>query len=548
MTDFLLIHYDNTPLTTSFQNSIKFNPSTEELNNSDIDTFISNQIIPQLQKKDFKIIFIKDTLSENYLDFYGLILAYHIRLSSSILKEKSFLPIVILSDINEFLINKLSTFGKIFFTKNTFLVKNCFESIDYIKSLNLHPLTQLEYENKFITLIDIAPPQDYLSHHDIANEWSIYRWGEFLKVDSKAIEKNKKKISVMLYFKYLVSKYPLPKKTGLSFAPKVPINKGQILYIDDEWDKGWSDILNKYFDLASNIKFNTFEYEYKDKNKFSILKDVKEKISSTIPDIVILDLRITQKDHDEINIDSITGIKLISLIKSINRGIQVIMLTASNKSTILEKLYEYGILGYIKKEHPEDTNLATKDNILKLKNFIDEGLQKKYLKNIWSLQEEILELKLLDKIEYIQIKLELESIFEIVDSSMINKFNFIVLTFTKILEEISKIFIDEETMLYKDNKEVVGVYSFNSNVVYDYENEKWYKNTQNRLHNIVYEKLDLKEKDIHINICTLINCRNYIAHPNERKPIGCNLIKHPDFNNILEWFIMIKNILEKIKL
>ena len=53
MTDFLLIHYDNTPLTTSFQNSIKFNPSTEELNNSDIDTFISNQIIPQLQKKRF---------------------------------------------------------------------------------------------------------------------------------------------------------------------------------------------------------------------------------------------------------------------------------------------------------------------------------------------------------------------------------------------------------------------------------------------------------------------------------------------------------------
>jgi len=544
MNDSLLIHYDNSPLVSGFQNSIKFNPSVEELNNSDIDTFISNKIIPELQNKDFKIIFIKDTLSDNYIDFYGLILAYHIRLSSSILKEKSFVPIIILSDINELLINKLTYLGKIFFTKNIFLIKNSYESIPYIKSLNLKPLTSIEYNNKFLNLINIHPPQDYLSHHDIANEWSIYRWGEFLKVDSESIINNKEKISSMLYFKYLVSKYPLPKKTALSFAPKVPLNEGNILYIDDEWDKGWSDILDKYFALSDNINFNTFEYEYKDKNKFTILKDIKEKIYLKIPDIVILDLRITQNDHTDIEIDSITGIKLINLIKSINKGIQIIMLTASNKSTILEKLYEYGILGYIKKEHPEDINLATKENILKLKNLIDKGFQKKYLKNVWSLQEDILRLKLLEKVEYIQIKLSLESIFEIVDSSMINKFNFIVLTFTKILEEISNIYINQDTMLYRNNNEEVGVYSLDDNLVYDYDNEKWHKSIQNRLNNIAYEKLDLKDKHTHNNIRTLIKCRNNIAHPKDES----NFIKNPDSDDILEWLKLIKIILEKMNL
>lgn len=546
MNDFLLIHYDNTPLITDFQNSIKFNPSIEELNNSDIDTFISNQIIPQLENKEFKIIFIRDTLSENYIDFYGLTLAYHIRLSLNTLAEISLLPIVILSDINEFTINKLSSMGKILFTKNIFLVKNCFESIDYIKTLNLQILTEIEYEKKFLDLINVEPPADYLSHHSIANEWSIYRWAEFLKVDSESIQRNKEKISSMLYFKYLISKYPIPKKSGISFTPKIPKNEGLVLYIDDEWNKGWSDVLEKYFNLAKNIKFKTFEYEYKDKNKFRILKDIKEEILAILPDIIILDLRITQKDHEDINIESITGIKLINLIKSINRGIQIIMLTASNKSTILEKLYQYGILGYIKKEHPQDIHLTTKDNLTKLKTFIDNGLEKKYLKDIWTLQQDILELKIFDNMEYIQIRLEIESIFEIVDSNMANKFNFIVLTFTKILEEISKLYIDEQTMLYKENNEQVGIYDSVENVIYDYENEKWFKNTQNRLHNILYEKLNLQEKNIHKNICELINCRNYIAHPNEKQPVGCNLIKTPNSENILEWFKMIKNILEKI--
>lgn len=77
-------------------------------------------------------------------------------------------------------------------------------------------------------------------------------------------------------------------------------------------------------------------------------------------------------------------------------------------------------------------------------------------------------------------------------------------------------------------------------------NEKWYKGTQNRLHNILFEELDIKDKKIHTRLCELIKCRNFIAHPNERYGVGCNLIKSPSEINILEWFNMLKIILQKM--
>jgi hypothetical protein len=105
----LLIHNDNTPLKKSLlsPSPILFSPTIDDLNDSDIDTYISREIIPQLKKEEFDLLVIKDSLSENYIDFYGLILAYHIRLSVKELKEKSLVPIIILSEVDSYTINKI---------------------------------------------------------------------------------------------------------------------------------------------------------------------------------------------------------------------------------------------------------------------------------------------------------------------------------------------------------------------------------------------------------------------------------------------------------
>ena len=195
----------------------------------------------------------------------------------------------------------------------------------------------------------------------------------------------------MLYFKYLLAKNPIKKDRAIGY--KRVKNSGKILYIDDEWAKGWSDILSKQFSQSTDMDLKTFEYGYKDANKFIMLGDIKREIESYDPDVIILDLRLMQTDHNKIeDIDQYSGIKIVNMIKEINPGMQIIMMTATRQSVILEKLYDYGVLGYIKKEHPDDLSVKTNENIDKLFSLVEAGLDRKYLKDIFNTAQAILKL------------------------------------------------------------------------------------------------------------------------------------------------------------
>ena len=112
----LIIHNDNLLDIEQFNLEKKF-----EQNNSDIDKYISLDIIPYIKNNPIDIIYIKDNLSTNYLELYGLRVAYHIRLSSNLSFEERCLPIVIISDIDIYVLNKLTPLANILFTKNVFL-------------------------------------------------------------------------------------------------------------------------------------------------------------------------------------------------------------------------------------------------------------------------------------------------------------------------------------------------------------------------------------------------------------------------------------------
>ena len=424
----IVIHYNNI-VNMEFNDIIEFNSS------DDIDTYISKEIINELKNKEFDTIFIKDNLTSNYLELYGLRVAYHIRLSSE-LADKRFTPIVIISDFDENTLNRFTQEANILFTDGVYLCKNTKEDIKKYQSLELKGVTDYD---KFINSIEITPPKDTSGSHNIANKWSIYKWAELLDVKSEAIYKNKCEIENELYFKYIKVKYL--KNTNNSLEIIKSTKKGNILLIDDEWNKGWSDVLKNALQ-KDGLDFDTFEYDFKDKSDFNLIvqlkhKELKKQIEKS--DVIVLDLRLLESDHENEDIDSYTGIKILQKIHEINAGIQVIMLTATSKSTILEKLYEKKILGYIKKEHPEDKSIDTVENINKFINLVDKGLEKKYLKEIWKIQQNIL----LNENLSDDISLEIKSIFEILDSNMENKFNFVVLTFTKIFESLSKIYIED---------------------------------------------------------------------------------------------------------
>jgi len=512
----LLIYNDNVSFFKKFNSKIAFKPT------ADIDEYITKNIIPQLKTSKAKIIYIKDNLSSNYLELYGLRLIYHIRLSQE-LGNKRFLPIVLLSDLDTYLLNRLTPMAKVLFTKNIFVAPNSIESLGKIE---IKEFKEEEFERKFLNLIEVEAPKDYLSHHDISNEWAIYRWAEFLKInDSQAINQNREKIASMLYFKYLLARNPITikKKNGIQFVPRPPENSGKILYIDDEWAKGWSDIFKHYFSKNKNIEFETLEYNFKDSNKFKIISDIDKRVKSYNPDLVLLDLRLTQSDHKSKEIDDFTGIKVIKIIKEINPAIQVVILSATGKSLILEKLYRYNILGYIKKEHPTDNSIDTKESFEHLKELIDTGLGKKYLKEIWNIQNRILDLELFEKENFKQMRFEIGSVFEILDSNinMQKRYIYAMLSIHQCLEEINNCYIDDKRAVWIDTQKPINVKN----------------STKNKILEVLTKRLRLYGFEEKIN--EIAHLRNGVIHPNGRE---INIRSE----QILDWFEMLENILKKV--
>ena len=90
----------------------------------------------------------------------------------------------------------------------------------------------------------------------------------------------------MLYFKYLKAKFPIKKSRFGKYQQNIK-ESGKILYIDDEWQKGWGDILKS---IHSNLSI--VEEDYKDKTKEEIIKFVVDKAKDIKPDLVILDMRL----------------------------------------------------------------------------------------------------------------------------------------------------------------------------------------------------------------------------------------------------------------
>ena len=564
----LLIHNNNSPIKNKVTEKLLFNletyGSSVMRNDFNIDSYISKTIIPQIKEIDFDVLYIKDSLSSNYMDFYGLLIAYHIRLAEE-LQDKRFVPIIILSELDGYIIKKLTYLGEIIFTKNIFISTNNIKSFEYFQEniTKKFKLNETEYKDKFLNIIDIPPPQDYLSNHDITNEWAIYRWAEFLKIkDSKAIDVNKEKIDSMLYFKYLLALNPIIENSSDS-SISYPIGSGKILYIDDEWAKGWSDILENYFDKSKNIEFKTFEYKFKDSNIYTLKVAIEEKIKEYNPDLVILDLRLIANDQTDTNredISNYSGIQVLNSIKEINKGIQVLMLTATSKSTILDKLYEHDILGYIKKEHPTDKNISTKENFNKLKYLVDIGLEKRYLKNIWTIQKDILELDLTN-----EIKLEVQSIFEILDSSMENKFNYAMFAIFKCIEIVTSLYIEEidRKACWLEGREIknAGYYHkrreyYTSNLEHiESENSQNYQtfgniSIENKIRTIMNEKLGLESNELHSYIKCLVCIRNHTIHQDkeyDNKDFCKKVIEEKIYKkDILIWFKMLQMILEKV--
>ncbi|KLT68657.1 response regulator [Flavobacterium sp. ABG] len=357
--------------------SISFDP--KDSSDFNIDTFISNRVVNLISEIECDLIIIPVSLTDNFLEFVGLRLGYHIRLTKT---QHQFKPIIFLSDIelNELL--KLNALSEILFANGSYLSKTSKKPIlDLITTGKLDSLKADNFKN-FIEKINFSAPANYLSNHSVANEWGISRWADVLRVNDEQISQVKENVESLLYFKYLINKYP-PSTTIVSNY--LCSGRGKVVYIDDEWNKGWKTVLEKFFSFSPSISFYVLEENFKDKKSEDIEKVVVDFIVNENPDLIILDLRLNDGDFTHNTLKLFTGYKILETIKSLNPGFQIVVFSATSKIWNLLELQKNGASGFILKEAPElnvEINYAKK-SIEFLKKHVEEGLSKSKHRIIW---------------------------------------------------------------------------------------------------------------------------------------------------------------------
>lgn len=129
------------------------------------------------------------------------------------------------------------------------------------------------------------------------------------------------------------------------------LNKSRILLIDDNAHNGWKDIFEEILD--AEIESYTPPKKYID-DIDGLYEALKPKIieikNDKRPSIIFLDLRLFDETGRSINIENVSGRKLLKRIRTDFRGIPIVITTASNKLWTFQDLINLGADAYWVKE------------------------------------------------------------------------------------------------------------------------------------------------------------------------------------------------------
>lgn len=328
---------------------------------------------------EVKKIIIPVRLGKDDSDYTGLRVGLHIRLTKE-LGEKRLIPIIFVSEQtrNEIIGNQISNNNEktsaLLFTPGVKLT-GWFDLTETVEGFNNH-ITEEELKRQVLPKLLITNQRE--QGHQLANEWGVFRLAKFAGID---LEKKGIKLPTDLYFKYQFS------KTDLNVQPhgnrSIGLqNKGcNALLIDDYADKGWKEVLEHI--LKSHI--NLYGSKLDALTTFEATDTYTDYESK---DIVLLDLRLKPEEDraaETLPLEDLSGLKLLRKIKEINKGIQVIILTASNKAWNMKALLDAGADGYFIKESPEIpvSDDASKANYESLVDSIKEAFERSYLRDVF---------------------------------------------------------------------------------------------------------------------------------------------------------------------
>ena len=410
MSEILILH--NQTLTESVINDLENDasasaqvfdilPSEFSVPNFNLDQSVHKKLSQIFESsKKFDAIFLPYNLSkENYLEFTGILVALHIRLTPDF--GNMMVPIVFYGPEDPRHVGKLSDFGTFLMSPKVLCTskisaKNFLATAKMLDDLNEH-----DY-GLFLNKINLEPKNSkYSSHHSVANEYALYHWSKEIGIMDE-IRHVRDNLTYRLYFKFLdrmrhqirdnspPDSSIVDEKADIK-SESLNLTSTKILLIDDEAENGWGIFYKRLFE-ANNIISNEENFKILRPKENIALNSLKQdkivelalnEIEKFDPDVVLLDLRLDRIVDFNMNTppENLTGIRIAKKISQRNKGTQVIITSASNKipNYLAVSKEGLGVDGYIIKSINEDSSVKVSQIVSSLQHVIPRA---KFLKEV----------------------------------------------------------------------------------------------------------------------------------------------------------------------
>lgn len=346
---------------------------------------ISNYLTDNISEDTESIIIDSDGITSTEL---CLALALCIRLMIPVLKKASLCGITIVSSLG---VESLLGYGSYSMLLGTagFNVSSVEDLLYTIKSNR--PISYSEYVYEVIGRIKVIPDS---GRHSIANEWGAGILYSLVRGHKKGDKNGRETLYAMYSYAASLQVSEVESIVLCKLESQGPNDrivfdgKCKYLLIDDEARKGWDAAIEAMLPNAQ-IR-DVYDKEISD---YEFLPErLREDIEGGKYDIIFLDLRLLGVKEDGINNPAeLSGMRVLNGIKRINKGIQVIMLTATNKSWNVKALLDAGANGYYMKESPEYrfSKSFSRENAFALRETIKQCYDNNFLQDIYVNKETI---------------------------------------------------------------------------------------------------------------------------------------------------------------
>ena len=349
----LILHHDNFPdfvgASANQEGShLVVKPLVQGPVPEDFDDFVCHALDSIFANEQFEKIILPYTFNkEAYLSFDGLAVALHIRLTPQWRHTQT--PIVFVGPERAEMVARLSEYGALLITPGIYpMPMTSKEDFESIVANSLQPIGEQAYQ-QFVKKVKVEQPQNYPSHHAIANRWALQRWHDMFGLGDAGSMQN------MLYYKYLravIGQQELTFSPDERETPEMNFSRPDVEMVIMDDDTDWQALLQTVF-TNSGQPHSVIPIDKKlskDQLIGQLMNEVNGRAAHNC--CYIIDLRLHEDDYT-CHYSELTGNIIATNIRHQNRGEQVVILTASDKAWNLKAMTGIGASGYCVKESPE---------------------------------------------------------------------------------------------------------------------------------------------------------------------------------------------------